>query len=471
MQKKLEAELMSIAHGILQMKNRDDVKALHEKAQALYEKLSVLKFLDYYQQTTPNATESKEELLEYFAKATENKESLDKAAEEEKILSGVKEVLTEEIRKINLQQKTEEKKEDIVDKQKLVSTVQEVIKEEIPRQEAVKVVEVEKEIAPEVVEEKVVEEKVVISQDEPTLIVKEVVGTLEEIEDEGDVFSKPISNLNTAKENKTTNAPVEEKKEEVVAEEKPKPMTEAERVREQIAAIKRQAEKQREDFEHGQNNPITHEEEQERLRLARIEEEKRQQQLELQRQEEYRRQEELKLQEEEAEIRRLQELKQKQLELQKQEELRKAQELKLQQEEAQRKAQLEQQVVEDYTLEEELRNTPSVDETSEMFNDPSKIPTGNSINDRFTGNTGGATVNALNNKVITVGLNDRIAFVKHLFENSQEDFNRVLSQLNTLKSEREAKYFITKMVKPDYNWTDKEDYEERLMKLIERRFV
>ena len=37
-----------------------------------------------------------------------------------------------------------------------------------------------------------------------------------------------------------------------------------------------------------------------------------------------------------------------------------------------------------------------------------------------------------------VGLNDRLAFVKNLFENSNEDYDRVLSQLSTLGSFEEA---------------------------------
>lgn len=46
MKKKLEAELISIAHRILKMKNKDDVKELHHEAQKLYEKLSVLLFVE-----------------------------------------------------------------------------------------------------------------------------------------------------------------------------------------------------------------------------------------------------------------------------------------------------------------------------------------------------------------------------------------------------------------------------------------
>ncbi|WP_395043430.1 hypothetical protein [Flavobacterium sp.] len=72
---------------------------------------------------------------------------------------------------------------------------------------------------------------------------------------------------------------------------------------------------------------------------------------------------------------------------------------------------------------------------------------------------------------INIGLNDRVGFVKYLFANSSEDFNRVLSQLNTFDTFSDAKNFITEMIKPDYeNWKGQEDYEERFMELVERKF-
>ena len=77
---------------------------------------------------------------------------------------------------------------------------------------------------------------------------------------------------------------------------------------------------------------------------------------------------------------------------------------------------------------------------------------------------------ALYSTNIQVGLNDRIAFVKHLFDGSQEDFNRVLSQLNSFKSANEAVTFIKEFVKPDYNWGTKGEYEERFLTIIERKF-
>lgn len=74
-------------------------------------------------------------------------------------------------------------------------------------------------------------------------------------------------------------------------------------------------------------------------------------------------------------------------------------------------------------------------------------------------------------KGIIIGLNDRIAFMNHLFNNSSEDYNRVLSQLMTINTFAEAKEFIDSMVKPDYNnWIGKEEYEQRFMEIIEKKF-
>ncbi len=77
----------------------------------------------------------------------------------------------------------------------------------------------------------------------------------------------------------------------------------------------------------------------------------------------------------------------------------------------------------------------------------------------------------LSTKDIKIDLNNRLAFVKHLFGGSTEDYNRVLSQLKTIDSHERSVAFITNMVKPDHsNWEGKEEYEERFMELIERKF-
>lgn len=106
------------------------------------------------------------------------------------------------------------------------------------------------------------------------------------------------------------------------------------------------------------------------------------------------------------------------------------------------------------SLEEELQDTIAVDVVADLFeNTPKK-----SLNDKLHGD-------------IQIGLNDRIAFVKNLFNGSQEDFNRVVSQLNTFKTEKEVKKFINKLVKPKYNWAGKEEFEERFLAIVERKFL
>lgn len=82
-----------------------------------------------------------------------------------------------------------------------------------------------------------------------------------------------------------------------------------------------------------------------------------------------------------------------------------------------------------------------------------------SLNDKFA-------------KGITIGLNDRIAFVKNLFGNSDEDYNRVMNQLITYDNFEEAQNFIEDMVKPDYNnWEGKEEYSQRFLEIIEKKFA
>lgn len=75
------------------------------------------------------------------------------------------------------------------------------------------------------------------------------------------------------------------------------------------------------------------------------------------------------------------------------------------------------------------------------------------------------------NKGLNIALNDRLTFIKHLFEGKSEDYTRVLSQINTMNSYEEAASFIRDQVKPDYNnWSNKEEYSQRFMIIVEKRF-
>lgn len=112
-------------------------------------------------------------------------------------------------------------------------------------------------------------------------------------------------------------------------------------------------------------------------------------------------------------------------------------------------------VVDEKLKEAELKEEIFIEKTPEVvFEEPRTM----SLNDRLT-------------KGINIGLNDRIAFEKKLFGGSADDFNRVLSQINTFESFDEAKGFIEDFVKPDYNnWDGQEDYENRFLEIVEKKF-
>ena len=275
MHKKLEADLMSLAHSILQMKNRDDVFALEEKAKIISSKLSMLAFVETYINTTPNLKETKEELIASVEKAFENKEL-----------------------------------------QTVIEATVEVVEEQETPKETLKEAPIEAEVEPEVLDK---------GQELDT----------GEIDD----------NLSIeAEENIVSDQPLDALEETLFSSEV--------------------------------------------------------------------------------------------LEETPQEEAADVEQIKI------------------HTLEEELKDTIPVDVMANLFEMAQPV----SLNDTLTKN-------------IQIGLNDRIAFVKNLFDGSQEDFNRVLSQLNSFKTEKEAIKFINKMVKPDYKWGEQEELETRFMEIIQRKFV
>ena len=103
--------------------------------------------------------------------------------------------------------------------------------------------------------------------------------------------------------------------------------------------------------------------------------------------------------------------------------------------------------------------TPREEDMAKTLTDLPKPPSAKSLNDTLT------------DREITVGLNDRLAFTKHLFNDNAEAFKQTLSTLNTLDSQEGSLRFIRHEVKPKFDdWKGKDDYESRFMALIERRF-
>ncbi|WP_088324402.1 hypothetical protein [Polaribacter tangerinus] len=299
MHKKLQADLMSLAHSLLQMKNKEDVFALKLKAQEIYEKLSLLAFVEEYVTTTPNLEKTKETLLNEVSTALDKKQLHD----------------------ANLQDSS-----DIILSETQVDNINIADKVEVPQNEYLEV-ENEK-LDAEAGDDFLMEEPLL--EEDKTALVNEYLEVGDEEAAEVEVtteIEQPFQELENL---------MFEEKVEILSKEH----------------TNEQPEK---------STP---------------------------------------------------------------------------------------------TLEEELKDTISVDVMANLFETVDQV----SLNDSF-------------HKNIQIGLNDRIAFVKNLFDGSQEDFNRVISQLNSFKTLKEAKKFINKMVKPDYNWQNYEELETRFMDIVARKFL
>lgn len=116
-------------------------------------------------------------------------------------------------------------------------------------------------------------------------------------------------------------------------------------------------------------------------------------------------------------------------------------------------------IKDDMSQKAEFKDTISLEETEKLFETKRGEFKQLSLNDKLV------------NSSIQIGLNDRIAFVNKLFNFSQTEFNTVLSRLNACNNKQEALNYIQYKVKPNYNWKDKEDLEERLILIIERKFL
>ncbi|MBW2961619.1 hypothetical protein [Mesonia aestuariivivens] len=105
----------------------------------------------------------------------------------------------------------------------------------------------------------------------------------------------------------------------------------------------------------------------------------------------------------------------------------------------------------------------------DSYETPAFEPKENSTKKNFGGER--KSLNDRLKKGINIGLNDRLAYIKHLFDGNATDYNRVLSQLNTIGNFEEAQQFIQQQIKPDYNnWENKEVYEARFLQAIENKY-
>ena len=344
MKKKLEADLISIAHRILKLKNKEDLAQLHLETQKLYEKLSVLKFVeDNFSDVKPTIGNSNiQELVNAALENDPEEEEVDAAPQEIEIQS---DLVEEEIEEEEIEEEEIEEEEDHSEEEE---ESEEEIEEDEVEDEAFENIEESEE------EEEESEEEEIEEEDEEE--------SEEESEEEKEF--EPHFELFNVEE-------VEDKKSKTEAK--------------QISF---------EDLLGSSSEPVF-----ERV-FDPIQEET----------------EEESDDEEETES-----------------------------EEPIFNPGFEMEASEE--MEEEEKAIPNFEFDNEI-----------SINEAFA-------------KTITFGLNDRIAFEKQLFAGSSEDLNRVVSQLSTFDTFEEAQNFIEDMVKPDYdNWEGKEEYVDRFMEIVEKKF-
>jgi hypothetical protein len=355
MKKKLEADLISIAHRILQLKNKSDINQLYLETQKLYEKLAVLRFVeDHFGE--PKPTIGQAEIIEKVEEIFENETmpEFQRNFKNDTIVADEitpKETSTEEIieSKIAKEEPLEAK----------ITEEQPIIMEEVDAES--------KEI-----EEIKLEEDTSLNEDE----------TLETAPTE----NQPISELNETEDSVTKDEEPIEEAESVIAE------TEINSIEEKTEEVKSELNKKPEavqiSFEDLLGGNYTEPQFVKRSALEQISESK---------------------------------------------------------------------IVDETPLPFDFQTEPISNSNHSLLE--KEEPKSITLNDKLA-------------KGIAIGLNDRIAFVKHLFGGSTDDYNRVLSQLITFDTFQETKAFIDEMVKPDYNnWEGKEDFENRFMEIIEKKFL
>jgi len=113
------------------------------------------------------------------------------------------------------------------------------------------------------------------------------------------------------------------------------------------------------------------------------------------------------------------------------------------------------------------RQTVKEDNPYKNINKMSFVPKGTKTNETSMDGSKPASL-----KKVNIGLNDRIAFIKNLFNNDADKYTYFIKRLNAFESYDEALSFIKNEIKPQFdNWEAKEEYELRLLQLLELKFT
>ena len=112
MKKRLEAELISIAHRILKLKNKSEIDQLYKETQKLHEALSILKFYEenYNALKSEVSQDEMEQKVESFLAEKETTNPVDLPIVEAEPIAETKEEIIETIEEIEEEVVVEEEK-------------------------------------------------------------------------------------------------------------------------------------------------------------------------------------------------------------------------------------------------------------------------------------------------------------------------------------------------------------------------
>ncbi|MDO4880343.1 MAG: hypothetical protein Q3983_03615 [Capnocytophaga sp.] len=120
---------------------------------------------------------------------------------------------------------------------------------------------------------------------------------------------------------------------------------------------------------------------------------------------------------------------------------------------------------------EEIKNTPFLEDILAQVAQDLVFEQKTSINEQIKEAPKTLNDKIIANQNIQIGLNDKLAFIKHLFNGETEDYTKALLVLNQYPTEKECIQFIQQKIKPNFNnWQGKEEYEERFISIISKKF-
>lgn len=70
-----------------------------------------------------------------------------------------------------------------------------------------------------------------------------------------------------------------------------------------------------------------------------------------------------------------------------------------------------------------------------------------------------------------ISINQRFSFINELFNGENMEYHSVIQHLDTLPNAESAKRYVIENLAAQYNWSRKEEHVNKLLKLIDRKFV